>query len=832
MFEFLLGIIPRFFSLVLSTLRGVTVVLCWIVAVPLWTWWMTRNTTLFLAEGVFLFDPFEMFWEWKSMLDAVMYWWNGCVVCAFIVITTLGVIQLYAFVREEINQSIVVESGNDEPGHGLATNHIPATNVTNDIDDEVNQIQPGSDSDIPDGVVETTNEVANVVEDILGAVEDDHDDTEISHRRDAGYESPDNENYKEIENSIYCEEENDSVVMNCSVDKVDEESVRYEEEVELVEITDPEISLAENTDDAQILLEGVLLDMKDANVVEEVEGSDEEEDVQQDEEVVDESLVEEGGDTERNNGVPQHLAQEWEFRDQQLQEENMNLLHMLQANQPQVEPPPLPPPQEHQRPQRHIPMHFDDDELVIEVGGLLSAPIWKTISEALTAWILTTIFVQSTLSIPSLLGRFFIFLLGFQKQIEQQCIGLVEMAEVAIQGDHSNITGKFADTPRSIFDFDSTATYSAETAIQLREAFVKRLVLGCEFFTGWVFIVVVLLVCFLWWLRRKLMSTTGRHSTITIARLRERIRFCLQQVRNHTKSAFFSCLDWTIIPQLMGFVIDIITVKAFGSNVSERIAFCREKPLLGVAIHFMVGFSFIAHVNVFTSELRRILKENVLVNILPEQSVMDDYAFEVMGQPVMKLVQRTLLTLFYCIPAILLMIMLPVSFGHYFFPFATPLQLHFNDLYFDIQLPLEMLMFQFLLPFLARRVSHRKSVRYIISRYMVYACQTLGLHDLLDEEEMLTVLRRGFFNISNNIDNEVHVQPFIDAGEGSMNDPGDGSSDDVVAQQRGSNVSRKLWKFLKCIVLVVFGLFLLFLVSVWCIHAPITVGRQFLAYLG
>jgi hypothetical protein len=118
---------------------------------------------------------------------------------------------------------------------------------------------------------------------------------------------------------------------------------------------------------------------------------------------------------------------------------------------------------------------------------------------------------------------------------------------------------------------------------------------------------------------------------------------------------------------------------------------------------------------------------------------------------------------------------------------------------------------------------------------MVYACQTLGLHDLLDEEEMLTVLRRGFFNINNNTDNEVHVQPFIDAGEGSINDPGDGSgesSDDVVAQQRGSNVSRKLWRFLKCIVLVVFGLFLLFLVSVWCIHAPITVGRQFLAYLG
>jgi len=803
--EFIVGIFPRIGSVIATAGRGLTVFLCWVIFFPLWSWWTVHNTTHFLMGDVYRFNPFEMVTEWQHVTDPLVSWWHGSMVCVFILLSILGGIQLAAFIRDEVEQA-AAESRNNDGDTDDATDN-PLSQLDNESNDDVDRPR-GAD-------VNNIEEEVNVE----GVVDGANNEEEVRHDDEA----------HTIQENIY-----------------------------------------------------------------QVEESEEERVVLEDEDTVEQALAQEEEDEEDEEEAArqrQALEAQWELENRQLQEENRRIFEQQQQQA---------------RPARQIPpMHFEDDELVVDIGSVLCAPIWKTLSEVIAAVIVVTSFIYCVLLMPVFLGRLIIYLLSSEEQVRGMGNGVMNWLENALleQGTINNSSAleflkPFSDNVTQNIS-EASDTIPLKAVMNARDIVIAKLVVGCEFVTGWVCIIVVLSICFVWWLSRKFDWAEGRRPHIGVSRTREKLSFFFSQVRKYTKSAIFVGFELTIIPQSLGWVIDVITLSAFDTSLKERLDFLQDKPLLGGLIHFMVGFAFSVHVSVFTSELRRILKENVLKRILPEQNAMgDDYAFDVVGeQSLLKLSQRSLLTLFHCIAAMLMMIMLPISIGHQFIPFATPLKLQFNELYYDIQLPLELLMFQFLLPFLARQVSHRQCIRLVMSMYMVHMCRALGLDDYLDEDVVATVLRRrgveGVGGNGNENNEEVHVEEFVEVeeeveeeedvviGNGVDRDAGvDAGGDEqqeevhnfgdvgtrdnnnerlsveqentLEAEETSGTVqeqpsyifaatsqshhrrSRKInvIKMLKTLFLVIVGLFLLFLISSWCIYAPVIVGRSIFQYFG
>lgn len=505
---------------------------------------------------------------------------------------------------------------------------------------------------------------------------------------------------------------------------------------------------------------------------------------------------------------------------------------------------------------------FANDAPMIDVGAMLSLSITSTLKWCFQVGLFFFFIIQVCVLLPTLLGRFIIYHLGSGAKLMNGGILLWEMRkrEIILSGENMFKLGG-----------DNATDVVNNSLAEEKKAFLANTVVGCEFVVGWSVVVSLLVAASAIWLYNKIKTTPETHLPgIDASRARVKLSLLLHNFFNWTTIANIMVIEMAIIPQCVGWTIDMVTLKAFGTTLAARHDFFHENPLLSSSIHFMVGFFFINLVNMFTSELRRVLKASVMGFLLPEPPPLDDnFALDVMwDDSALKLLHRVLLTLFYSVPAILVMIMLPMSFGHHFCPFATPLRLNFNDLYHDIQLPLELLVFQFLLPFLTQKFSLRQLIRFVMTRYVVLACHGMGVDDLLDDEVVASVLRTQYRDLDGV---EVRVEAFREqnVGEDGLDEVnGDGSGDDnvdavadnvddrdgggtedgvdaapLLAEAHGligDHVPRNqvprgrskmgVIKSLKVLVLALGGLFVLFLGSVWFIHVPVIIGRVIMKY--
>ena len=216
-------------------------------------------------------------------------------------------------------------------------------------------------------------------------------------------------------------------------------------------------------------------------------------------------------------------------------------------------------------------------------------------------------------------------------------------------------------------------------------------------------------------------------------RLRGRIEECWKSLQ----IAAYMFVEFALVPQLLGWILDIVTLKTLGAELSDRIVLLQERPLLFLAVHLFAGLFLAMHVSLVMAEARGILKENVLTRLLPEDLFFaDDTSLEAIGgESWAVLLERLLLNVCYYVLHILLMVMAPVKIGHLFVPFATPLRLSFETFSPDVQLPLELIVLHFLFPLLFRKYNHRAFMRYLLHGVIVRACDLLGLReDLLDSE--------------------------------------------------------------------------------------------------
>ena len=76
-------------------------------------------------------------------------------------------------------------------------------------------------------------------------------------------------------------------------------------------------------------------------------------------------------------------------------------------------------------------------------------------------------------------------------------------------------------------------------------------------------------------------------------------------------------IEMIILPQIIGWLIDIALLPAFSSTLKDRLNFWYEMPVICAVVHWLVGFIFIFGVAMVLLELREIIRSDLLVGLLP-----------------------------------------------------------------------------------------------------------------------------------------------------------------------------------------------------------------------
>ena len=250
------------------------------------------------------------------------------------------------------------------------------------------------------------------------------------------------------------------------------------------------------------------------------------------------------------------------------------------------------------------------------------------------------------------------------------------------------------------------------------------------------------------------------------------IRIFVTQVQNiHTilikwlKISIVLCLEGCILPQLVGWLIDIVTIKAFEITVKERFEMCHRNAIACALIHWAVGFLFMMHISTIAIELRELIKKDILVGVLPESPTMIDIEEPVLEllsmKSVSELTRRILLSTCFYVPGVLVAFLFPCRFGHYLCPFSHPLKLRFDEMVLDVQLPLELLIFHVLVPFVLERVRHRVVIQHFLHQFLLHACHILQLSELLLEPIPFGLVRNNNNNIVIHDDARLMAPPEV-----------------------------------------------------------------------
>ena len=227
------------------------------------------------------------------------------------------------------------------------------------------------------------------------------------------------------------------------------------------------------------------------------------------------------------------------------------------------------------------------------------------------------------------------------------------------------------------------------------------------------------------------------------------------------RTSFILGLVFCALPNAIGWLIDLSTLRIFDCSLSERLSLCKERVVFCTAIHWLLGFLFMLHVSAFLSEIRSVFRENALGALLPDFS--NDLADigqlleleenllipahhlhpppaplpprGLAGLSLLQLVERTLLYFCYCMIAVLLCVLLPINYGHFLIFYSHIPRFEYENHVFDVHVSMEMLFFHFVLPFALERLRHRNFAKQLTQLYFERACAFLGLEELLVVEE-------------------------------------------------------------------------------------------------
>ena len=75
-----------------------------------------------------------------------------------------------------------------------------------------------------------------------------------------------------------------------------------------------------------------------------------------------------------------------------------------------------------------------------------------------------------------------------------------------------------------------------------------------------------------------------------------------------------------LLPQFLGILIGVATLRVFNTTLESRIKFCSDMPIFAFLLHWAIGFIFFLHIKAVRDELRMEVRRDLLTNLLPHPS--------------------------------------------------------------------------------------------------------------------------------------------------------------------------------------------------------------------
>ena len=176
-----------------------------------------------------------------------------------------------------------------------------------------------------------------------------------------------------------------------------------------------------------------------------------------------------------------------------------------------------------------------------------------------------------------------------------------------------------------------------------------------------------------------------------------------------TKAFFLFSVELVITPIFIGFLFMLISLKIFQATLLDRIDLFYLFPVLCLAILWVVGACIIFHFGLILMTCKSLLKEDIFGDILPHFRDFDGF-IEVLASlyenaPFIEHIRRILINHIFLLISFMVIIFIPVRFGHILMPFGIfpPLTIKFNKTVSDVEKSVELLVSHLLLPILIER---------------------------------------------------------------------------------------------------------------------------------
>jgi len=395
--------------------------------------------------------------------------------------------------------------------------------------------------------------------------------------------------------------------------------------------------------------------------------------------------------------------------------------------------------------------------------------------------------------VPVLLGRFFLNILGLPQWLERGCRAyLLEVASLQQTEwfDAKLLLALFSSGHSLLVTNQAKIPVDEMTATSVADNLWPHILLTLEAVAGAFLILGTICLCALCALirhyfdeRYKRENTDNVAAALGLETLETEatgpvadendiagVERAATLVCGWVKTCIALIFDGIVLPQATGWLLGLLTLRAVGVSLEERMNTCFEIPILCAVAHWGFGLLFMLHIAHVLLELRELLHPEVLANILPERHLdREERAVDFFAhRSFTHLFQKMATSLILIILAVFASVLLPVHVGHWaFFGIISPLRLRFEDVAMEAQLPVEVIIFHLFVPLLLERLRHREFIREILSAILSNACKWLDLADILDPRTANTEEERAEFGILQR-DEGIHLNPNMQWGAGEV----------------------------------------------------------------
>ncbi|TYZ64274.1 hypothetical protein PybrP1_003139 [[Pythium] brassicae (nom. inval.)] len=150
-------------------------------------------------------------------------------------------------------------------------------------------------------------------------------------------------------------------------------------------------------------------------------------------------------------------------------------------------------------------------------------------------------------------------------------------------------------------------------------------------------------------------------------------------------------LKMVVLPILLGVGIDFATLRLFDVTAQARIAFCMQHMVGSLMVHWVLGITFMLFVTVSVLQLREVVHPDILAKVIRPQEDHPDLLRTLLSEKCVKHARRMLLSLVIYSLLLLVLVHVPVRAAVALAPSLFPLELRFQHLCAEVQVPLELL---------------------------------------------------------------------------------------------------------------------------------------------